>query len=109
VKAGVKKQGRVGTFGLPRTTLDGAEVHLSHFTPKVLRRLLQIAGFSILNETLDPYYVATGIQKFKNDIYYYCCLVFLKVFRANIYDTILVIARKDAESNIQKSKGRQSR
>lgn len=95
VKTGLKKQGRVGTFGLPHITLDGAEIHLSHFTPKVLRRLLQTTGFSILKETLDPYYVSSGLQRVKDDIYYYCCLAFLKIFRANTYDTILVIARKE--------------
>jgi 2-polyprenyl-3-methyl-5-hydroxy-6-metoxy-1,4-benzoquinol methylase len=97
VKAGVKRQGRVGNFGLPRTSVDkdSSEVHLSHFTPKVLRRLLQTAGFSIIRETLDPYYVATGIQKLRADIYYYCCLAFLQIFKMNIYDAMLVIARKE--------------
>jgi ubiquinone/menaquinone biosynthesis C-methylase UbiE len=97
VKAGMKKQRRVGNFGLPRTSLDkdSVEVHLSHFTPKVLRLLVQTVGFSIVKETLDPYYVATGIQKLKADIYYYCCLAFLQVFKMNIYDTMLVIARKE--------------
>lgn len=94
--AGAIKQGRVGKFGLPRISLDqiGAEVHLSHFTPKVLRRLLQTVGFSVVEETLDPYYVLTGLAELRSDIYYYCCLVFRQLFRLNLYDSMLVIARK---------------
>ena len=97
VRARVKKQRRVGKFGLPRINLDrdSAEVHLSHFTPSVLRRLLHATGFSIVKETLDPYYVAEGAAKLKADAYYYCCLAFLWMLRVNIYDAMLVIAQKE--------------
>jgi ubiquinone/menaquinone biosynthesis C-methylase UbiE len=97
VRAGVKEQQpRVGKFGLPRTDLsaDSPEVHLSHFTVSVLRRLVHIAGFSIVKETLDPYYVATGLSKLKADAYYYFCLAYLLMFRVNIYDSILIVAQK---------------
>jgi 2-polyprenyl-3-methyl-5-hydroxy-6-metoxy-1,4-benzoquinol methylase len=98
--AGLKKSQRVGRFGLPRITLsaDSAEVHLSHFTPKVLDRLLRAAGFSVIENTLDPYYVATGVARLKADIYYHFCGAFRWIFKLNVYDTMLVIARKiDAE------------
>lgn len=97
VRAGVKKQERVGKFGLPLIKLDcdSPEVHLSHFTPSVLRRLLHATGFSIVTETLDPYYVAKGTSKLKADAYYYCCLAYLKMFKVNIYDAMLFIARKE--------------
>lgn len=96
VTIGAKQQGRVGKFGVPRISLekDSDEVHLSHFTPKVLRRLLQTVGFSIMEETLDPYYVATGVPKLKADIYYHGCLTFRNLFNVNVYDSMLVIARK---------------
>ena len=96
VRAGLKKQERVGKFGLPLIKLDSdsPEVHLSHFTSSVLRRLLHSTGFSIVKETLDPYYVATGTSKLKADAYYYCCLAYLKMFRMNVYDAMLFIARK---------------
>lgn len=108
LKTGVKKQHRVGKFGLPRISLgpSSTEVHLSHFTPSVLRRLLHTAGFSIVTETLDPYYVATGASKLKADAYYYCCLAFLRTFKVNIYDAMLVIARKETiNSAIQPARG----
>jgi 2-polyprenyl-3-methyl-5-hydroxy-6-metoxy-1,4-benzoquinol methylase len=96
VKAGLRKPRAVGKFGLPRITLteQTSEVHLSHFTPPVLRRLLKSAGFSILKTTLDPYYVATGSRRMKADLYYSCCLLLKKMFGVNVYDAVLVIARK---------------
>jgi ubiquinone/menaquinone biosynthesis C-methylase UbiE len=96
--AKMRKSGRIGYLGLSRLDLDGSipEIHLSHFTPPVLRRLLQTIGFSIVTETLDPYYVRSGWRRAKADLFYNFCLIFHKVFRVNIYDTILIIARKEA-------------
>jgi 2-polyprenyl-3-methyl-5-hydroxy-6-metoxy-1,4-benzoquinol methylase len=96
MKTGLKKSHRMGKFGLPRISLapDSDEVHLSHFTPRVLHRLLQTTGFSVVENTLDPYYVATGMARLKADIYYYLCYAFLQVFKLSVYDTMLVIARK---------------
>jgi SAM-dependent methyltransferase len=93
---GLKKQNALGKFGLPLISLgaNSVEVHLSHFTPKVLHQLLETTGYSIVKHTLDPYYVATGIPRFKPDLYYYCCLMFHQVFRINVYDAMLIIARK---------------
>jgi ubiquinone/menaquinone biosynthesis C-methylase UbiE len=87
---------QLGKFGLPLISLaaESVEVHLSHFTPKVLHQLLETTGFSIVRHTLDPYYVATGISRFKPDLYYYSCLMFHHIFHVNVYDAMLVIARK---------------
>jgi 2-polyprenyl-3-methyl-5-hydroxy-6-metoxy-1,4-benzoquinol methylase len=95
-KIGLRKQGHSGKVGLPRIALDGSidEIHLSHFTVPVLHRLLQESGFSVVASTLDPYYVATGLRRVKADLYYACCMLFLQLFKVNIYDAILVIARK---------------
>jgi SAM-dependent methyltransferase len=89
-----------GVLGLPRLTLDGSvsEIHLSHFSPAVLARLLQATGFSVVVNTLDPYYVRTGLRRLKADFYYYACLLVRQLFRINIYDTILMIARKPLSS-----------
>jgi len=97
MRTGLRKQRGVGRFGLPRISLgpDSTEVHLSHFTPSVLRRLLYRTGFSLVEETLDPYYVATGSSKLKADMYYYSCLVYFRVFRVSIYDAMLFIARRE--------------
>lgn len=93
---GARGQARVGKLGLPRITLDGSmeEVHLSHFTPAVLRRLVTASGFTVLKSTLDPCYVRTGSSRSKADLYYALCLAFQKVCRVNIYDAILMVARK---------------
>jgi len=95
-KLGIRRRQGIGGMGLPRISLDGSmdEIHLSHFSPPVLHRLLRATGFSIISSTLDPHYVATGFQRLKADLYYHCCLAFSYLFRVNLYDTILVIARK---------------
>ena len=96
----IRKESSRGLLGLPRLTLDGsiAEIHLSHFTPSVLRRLVEGTGFSVMVNTLDPYYVATGFARIKADIFYYLCLAVHQIFRVNVYDAILMIARKEATS-----------
>jgi SAM-dependent methyltransferase len=93
---GIRKQQR-GKLGLPLIRLDGSisEVHLSHFTPRVLRYLLETTGFSVISTTLDPYYVRrTSGSWLKADLYYYFCLSVRALFRANIFDAMLLIARK---------------
>ena len=97
MNAGLKERRGLGKFGLPRVDLgpQTGEVHLSHFTPDVLGKLLQNTGFSVLGKTLDPYYVRPQrLPRFKADAYYYACLAFMQIFRINIYDAMLVIARK---------------
>jgi 2-polyprenyl-3-methyl-5-hydroxy-6-metoxy-1,4-benzoquinol methylase len=96
----IRKESTRGLLGLPRLTLDGSisEIHLSHFTPSVLRRLVEATGFSVLVSTLDPYYVDTGFARVKADVLYYGCLAVHQIFRVNVYDAILVIARKEATS-----------
>jgi SAM-dependent methyltransferase len=92
----IAKSKGAGILGLPRIALDGSvdEIHLSHFTPPVLHRLLQATGFSIMVSTLDPYYVRTGLRRLKTDLYYYFCSAIFHLFRLNVYDAMLVIARK---------------
>jgi SAM-dependent methyltransferase len=108
VRAGIKKPHPLGKFGLPRISLgpDCEEVHLSHFTPRVLGGLLTKVGFSIIRETLDTCYLVKGIPRVKADMYYYSCLAFLRVFKINIYDTMLVIARKaPSQANREVARG----
>jgi 2-polyprenyl-3-methyl-5-hydroxy-6-metoxy-1,4-benzoquinol methylase len=97
-KAKVFKSRRLGDFGLPRIALEANthEIHLSHFTPAVLHRLLEATGFSVIQSTLDPYYVLSGWSRLKQDIYYNCCLALSYLFRVNLYDAMLVIARKNS-------------
>ena len=93
---GIRKFQKAGKLGLPRIVLDGSitEIHLSHFTPASLQRLVERCGFSIVSNTLDPYYVASGTAKLRHDGFYGCCRALRPILRANFYDTILVVARK---------------
>jgi ubiquinone/menaquinone biosynthesis C-methylase UbiE len=73
------------------------EIHLSHFTPLVLRRLLTNAGFEIVEQGIDPYYAASGLWKLLHAVYYALHRVMFKLFRVNRYETIWMIARKNAD------------
>ncbi|HEY2361166.1 MAG TPA: class I SAM-dependent methyltransferase [Candidatus Angelobacter sp.] len=70
------------------------EIHLSHFTPAVLRRLLENCGLHIVKESLDPYYVSRGLRLALNSAYYAAHRVLNATFKINGYDTIWMVARK---------------
>jgi SAM-dependent methyltransferase len=98
MNAGLKERRGLGKFGLPLINLgpQNGEAHLSHFTPEVLDQLLHNTHFSILEKTLDPYYLrAHRLSRLKADVYYHSCLAFMRIFKANVYDTMLVIACKN--------------
>jgi 2-polyprenyl-3-methyl-5-hydroxy-6-metoxy-1,4-benzoquinol methylase len=70
------------------------EIHLSHFTPAVLRRLLQNSGLRIIEESLDPYYVSGGLRLFLDGTYYALHRLLHATLKINRYDTIWMVARK---------------
>ena len=84
-----------GRLGLPTLALDGSqrEIHLSHFTPSVLKGFLERNAFVVISNTLDPYYAAKGIKKVFHDLFYLSCLLVMKTFRINLYDTIWFVAK----------------
>lgn len=71
---------------------ESREIHLSHFTPTVLKQLAEGAGFVVVEESLDPYYVSSGVRLLLDRAYY--GLHQLMSYRMNYYDTIWMIARK---------------
>ena len=75
------------------------EIHLSHFTPVVLRRLLTRAGFEIVEEELDPYYAASGVWKLVHGLYYALHRVIFRLSGFNRYETIWMIGRKRVDSS----------
>lgn len=95
-RAGISKFANIGKIGLPRIVLDGSlnEIHLSHFTPAVLSNFLERMGFSVMENSLDPYYAAVGLWKVIHDVHHLTCQVIHGVIGVNIYDTIWVAARK---------------
>jgi len=80
-------------MGISRAGLS-REIHLSHFTPPVLRQLLLSGGFSVVEESIDPYYVARGPMAAIQAVYYSFHKALFALFRVNRYDTIWMIARK---------------
>lgn len=70
------------------------EIHLSHFTPAVLRRLLENCGLHIVEESLDPYYVSRGLRLGLDSAYYAAHCALNATLKINRYDTIWMVARK---------------
>jgi len=72
------------------------EVHLSHFTPNVLRRLLELHGFSVTLTSIDPYYAAGGLKLAMHSVYHAFHLMLCNFCGTNRYQTIMMIARKQS-------------
>jgi len=70
------------------------EIHLSHFTPAVLRRLLENSGLHLIEESLDPYYASTGVRLFLDGVFYALQRLLHATLKINRYGTIWVVARK---------------
>ncbi|HSK44825.1 MAG TPA: class I SAM-dependent methyltransferase [Candidatus Binatia bacterium] len=70
------------------------EIHLSHFTAPVLRRLLENSGLQMLEESLDPYYVSSGMRLLLDSSYYAAHRILHAALKINRYDTIWMVARK---------------
>jgi ubiquinone/menaquinone biosynthesis C-methylase UbiE len=71
-----------------------AEIHLSHFTPAVLRRLLEKHGFSIVKESIDPYYPSHGFRRVLQNIRYALFGLHFAIWRINRYETIWMVSKK---------------
>jgi 2-polyprenyl-3-methyl-5-hydroxy-6-metoxy-1,4-benzoquinol methylase len=70
------------------------EIHLSHFTPTVLRQLVESSGLQIIEGALDPYYVSSGMRLFLDSGYYALHRLLLATLKINRYDTIWMVACK---------------
>jgi len=70
------------------------EIHLSHFTPDVLRQLLERCGLAVVEESLDPYYVSSSIRRMVDSAYCGLHRMLYAAFKINRYETIWMVARK---------------
>jgi SAM-dependent methyltransferase len=80
-------------IGVPRA-FSSREIHLSHFTAPVLKRSLEAAGLTVVDESLDPYYSAAGIWLVLHSAYCAFHRLLFGLFHVNRYDTIFMTARK---------------
>jgi hypothetical protein len=62
----------------------------------VLRHLLENSGFSILENSIDPYYVATGVAKRMQDLEHAVYGVLLFAGQIRLYPAIWMVARKES-------------
>lgn len=84
-------------FGLPRVFTSN-EIHLSHFTAAVLRECLEQLGFAVIEESLDPYYAASGIRQVLHAAYYAFHRLVFGLLGVNGYDTIWMVGRNGSSS-----------
>jgi len=70
------------------------EIHLSHFTPAVLRQLLEKSGLAVVEESIDPYYVSSGVRLMADHAYYALHRMLQRALKINRYETIWMVARK---------------
>jgi 2-polyprenyl-3-methyl-5-hydroxy-6-metoxy-1,4-benzoquinol methylase len=70
------------------------EIHLSHFTTAVLRRLLERSGLQVMEESLDPYYASSRLRLFLDTAYYTIHCALHATLKINRYDTIWMVACK---------------
>lgn len=75
------------------------EIHLSHFTPTILRMLLRVTGFQIVEEGLDPYYASAGLWKLAHSLYYRLHRMLFTLTGSNRYETIWIVARKPGSAS----------
>ncbi|MCK5632576.1 class I SAM-dependent methyltransferase, partial [bacterium] len=68
------------------------EIHLSHFSEKILAEYLSCNGFVIIDKNIDPYFVSSGFKLLKHWINFFFCYMFNRIFKENIYETILITA-----------------
>jgi hypothetical protein len=60
----------------------------------VLRKLVTNSALEIVVESLDPYYVSSGMRRVLDSGYYRLHRTLNALLRVNRYDTIWMIARK---------------
>jgi 2-polyprenyl-3-methyl-5-hydroxy-6-metoxy-1,4-benzoquinol methylase len=92
---GVRKYRKLTRF--ERIVLDPGvqtEIHLSHFTMRCLERFLSGNGFEICEISLDPYYSRSGYGRFKEHLRFGLFAFLLRISSRNLYETILVVAKK---------------
>lgn len=72
-------------------TLQGEEIHLSHFTTKSLQTVMQRAGFTVVDVSLDPYWTPDTA---KERMRYSVLSSMHRLTGRNLYPTIWITARR---------------
>jgi 2-polyprenyl-3-methyl-5-hydroxy-6-metoxy-1,4-benzoquinol methylase len=82
---------RLGREKLAPISLAEHEVHLSHFTEKTLRALLERAGFQVREASVDPYW---PIKSLKQEIKFAVLATVYRLTGRNLYETIWISATR---------------
>jgi len=99
--AGIKKFRPFSIRGLRKIDCSAMnEIHVSHFSEKIIRRCLEKRGMKILGcgvDFLDPYSFKSGLVQIPRHILYYASLLIRLITRMNIYNGLWIAARKMQE------------
>jgi SAM-dependent methyltransferase len=82
--------------GIPRVQLDGSidEFHLSQFTSQTLSVVLKKNGFKMIDLSLDPFFVRTGLTRTAHLLNYHIQSIFRSLTGLNIYNTIWAVGKR---------------
>jgi len=92
-KRGVEKYQTLGKLGLPKLTLQGSEIHVSHFTASSLASALDRTGFEVIENSLDPCFAVSGMRKMRRYRRYYWYKAIHAATGNNLYDAIWMVAK----------------
>ena len=84
----------LGKTGLPKLTLDTADIDLSHFRSPTLRHALEREGLEVIEDSLDPFFAARRMRKLRRFRRYYTHRAIQRVTQRNFYETIWMVARR---------------
>jgi SAM-dependent methyltransferase len=86
---------RFGPLGISKIVLDGSvdEIHLSQFTPASLASLVTKSGFTVVENSLDPYFAKQGRKLAIHMAYYKFHSLLHRIFGINLYNTIWLYSR----------------
>lgn len=93
-KLGFASYQALGEIGLPRLSLEHAEIHLSHFTPASLRAAVVREGLEVVEEGQDPYFAAVGTRRVRRYLRYFRYDALRRLTGRNLYDAMWIAARK---------------
>ena len=97
-RLGAKRYHDAIQLGPRRIQLDGSmdEIHLSHFAPGVVRRLLERCRFRVIEESIDPCCIPRdGALGFAQNLWYFGSLVTHALSGKNIDDAIWMVGQKE--------------
>jgi SAM-dependent methyltransferase len=97
---GLKRFQVYGKFGFSRIAFGALhdEIHVSHFNRRTIVQAIELAGFTVTNVSLDPFFVAGWPASWIEHAYYLISSALFSITGRNRYDTLWIEAEKKEEA-----------